>query len=335
MRSFAELPDRIEALTRVHERIAVVLLDAFGWAFVQRHADHPLLRRLEIEPIASQFPSTTTAHLTTLYTGLPVEQHGLYEWRVYEPSLDAVIRPLPFAPANDGDPPLTLDPRTLIPGPTFFERLEVPCTVLHPEEIADSTYGSVALAGARVVGFRGIERAVAQLADAPGLTYLYWDRIDTAGHRHGPSSPEFAQASLRALDALAAVDTPMLVTADHGQIDVTVTDDLDVLWPGLLAHLRQHPAGSARDLFLHVDDPQPVVAELSARLEGRATVHRAADLFPDAGPRLRERLADVCVLPAPGRMAGLRAFGNPERAFRGHHGGRTPEESETWVGVQA
>src|ERR1700709_635254 len=82
---FAELPGRIAALTREHERVAVVLLDAFGWAFVQRHADHPFLRRLKIEPVASQFPSTTTAHLTTLYTGLPVERHGLYEWQIYEP----------------------------------------------------------------------------------------------------------------------------------------------------------------------------------------------------------------------------------------------------------
>ena len=92
-----------------------MLLDAFGWAFVQRHADHPFLRRLEIEKVASQFPSTTTAHLTTLYTGLPVEEHGLYEWRVYEPSIDAVIRPLPFLPARDDDPPLTIDPRDVLP----------------------------------------------------------------------------------------------------------------------------------------------------------------------------------------------------------------------------
>src|SRR4051812_50002962 len=114
MRGFADLPGIIEQRLAQEERLAVVLLDAFGWAFVQRHADHPLLRRLEIDPIASQFPSTTTAHLTTLYTGLPVEQHGLYEWRVYEPALDAVIRPLPFL-AGYADEPLALDPKTLIP----------------------------------------------------------------------------------------------------------------------------------------------------------------------------------------------------------------------------
>jgi hypothetical protein len=333
MRGFAELPARIEALAAEHEQLAVVLLDAFGWAFVQRHADHPLLKRLQIEPIASQFPSTTTAHLTTLYSGLPVEQHGLYEWRCYEPAVGDVIRPLLFAAAGDGMPPLRISPRTLFPFETIFER--VPATALQPEEIADTKYGSAAFAGARVVGFRGIERAVAQLADTPGVTFLYWDRIDAAGHKHGPSSEEFVTASLRALDALATIHTPMLVTADHGQIDVTVTDDLEQVWPELRRHLKLHPAGSARDLFLHVDDPELVVEELAQRLGERAEVRLAPELFPHAGPRLKERLADVCVLPAPGRMVGLGTFSSAERAFRGHHGGRTPEESETWVGLQA
>ena len=331
MKGFAELPSLIEKLASEHERIAFVLLDAFGWAFVQRHADHPFLRRLEIEKVAAQFPSTTTAHLTTLYTGLPVEEHGLYEWRVYEPSIDAVIRPLPFLPARDDDPPLTIDPADVLPPARFFER--VPATVLQPEAITDSKYGSVALAGAQRERFATIEEGAARLGDAPGLTCLYWDRIDAIGHRHGPSNPLFDAEILRALDALAKVDTPLLVTADHGQIDVHVTDQLDVEWPPLLDHLRQHPAGSARDMFLHVDEPETVVDALAARLGDRARVCLAAELFPDAGPRLRERLADVCVLPAPGRMVGLQAFSSYERRFKGHHGGLTPEESETWIGM--
>ena len=144
MRGFAELPARIEALAREHERLAVVLLDAFGMAFVRRHADHPLLQRLEIEPLASQFPSTTTAHLTTLYTGLPVEEHGLYEWRTYEPLVGDVIRPLLWAPARDGDPPLTIDPGDVLPPARFFER--VPGLVLQPQAITGS---QVRLRGAR------------------------------------------------------------------------------------------------------------------------------------------------------------------------------------------
>jgi hypothetical protein len=331
MTGFAELPARIAALTREHERVAVVLLDAFGWAFVQRHADHPLLRRLQIEPVASQFPSTTTAHLTTLYTGLPVERHGLYEWQIYEPALDAIVLPLPFVGA---DGPLPLDPRVLVPGPTFFQQLEVPSLALQPAAIWPSTYSSAALAGAEVMPFETFAEAAAVLGTRSGLTYLYWDAIDAAGHRHGPSSREFDAAALAALDALETVrDTVLLVTADHGQIDVGEVDYLDVIWPPLLEHLRFGPAGSARDCFLHVDDPETVVHELAQRLDERAEVRLAAELFPDAGPRLKARLADVCVLPAPGRMAWLRAYPSRQLRFKGHHGGRTPEESETWVGL--
>ncbi|WP_028062871.1 alkaline phosphatase family protein [Solirubrobacter soli] len=332
MIGFADLPGRVAALTREHERVAVVLLDAFGWAFVQRHADHPFLKRLEIEPVASQFPSTTTAHLTTLYTGLPVAEHGLYEWCVYEPQLDAPILALPFV--TPSGVPLELDPRTVVPGPTIFERLDAPARVLQPEEIAFGKYNQAAFAGATVEPYQRFEQAVARLNATPGLTHLYWDKIDAAGHRHGPSHPEFVARSLTALDALASVrDTFIVVTADHGQLDVGPVDYLDDAWPPLLEHLRQEPCGSARDCFLHVSDPDTVVGELTAALGDRAEVRLAAELFPDAGPRLQARLADVCVLPAPGRMAWLRAYPSRQLEFKGHHGGLTAAESETWVGM--
>ena len=303
MRSFAELPGQIAALTREHERVAVVLLDAFGWDFVQRHSDHPLLRRMAIEPVASQFPSTTAAHLTTLYTGLPVAEHGLYEWQIYEPSLDRMILPLPFVDALDGKP-LALDPRELVPGPTFFEQLDVPVTALQPQAIWPSTYSSAALQGAAVIPYASFEDAAAQL-DRPGLTYLYWDGIDAAGHRHGPSSREFDAAIVAALDALERhlPRGTLLVTADHGQIDVADVDLLDDVWPDLPAH------AAARRLR-----PRLLPARRRARDRrrgtggpARASAPRSTSpptLFPDAGPRLRARLADVARRPRPAGWRG-------------------------------
>jgi hypothetical protein len=331
MTSFAELPARIEELTREHERVALILLDAFGMKFVERHSSHPLLKRLEMEPLASQFPSTTTAHLTTLYTGLPVTEHGLYEWRIYEPRVGDVIRPLPFLGSDDG--PIPAEPREIVPRPSFYERLEVPSTVLQPAHIWPSKYGSAAFAGADVISFKSLGEGLRRLG-VPGFSYLYWDAIDAAGHQHGPSSLQFDAAAIDALNAIEAAlpkDTLVLITADHGQIDVGPLDLLDDIWPELT--LRHPPTGSARDCFLHVDEPEHVRDELAARLGDRAEVRLARELFNDIGPRLEERLGDVCVLPAPGRMAWLRAFPSHERRFRGHHGGLTPDESQTWLGV--
>jgi hypothetical protein len=185
-----------------------------------------------------------------------------------------------------------------------------------------------------VVPFARFDEATRLLGTRTGLTYLYWDAIDAAGHRFGPSSPEFDAAALAALAALDAVrDTFLLVTADHGQIDVGEIDFLDVLWPPLRDHLRHGPAGSARDCFLHVTDPETVVGELAAVLGERGEVRLAAELFEDPGPRLLARLGDVCVLPAPGRMAWLEASPSAQLRFRGHHGGRTAEEAQTWIGI--
>jgi hypothetical protein len=167
----------------------------------------------------------------------------------------------------------------------------------------------------------------------PGYAYLYWDRIDAMGHIHGPDSREFAAAALDALDTLerGLRDTGalVLVTADHGQVATNPfrVDWLDELWPELPGLLTHRPAGSPRDVFLHTNEPDEVIAGLASRLEG-ARVCRASDLVAP-GPRS----ADVCVLPAPGRMAWLRPYAGRTTSFRGHHGGLHPDETETWVGA--
>jgi hypothetical protein len=362
VRGFADLPGHVLSLAAGGiERIALVLVDALGHTFLERHADHPLLQQMQVTPIDSMFPSTTTAHLTTLYTTLPVGQHGLYEWNVYEPAVDAVILPLPFVRAGRGGRPLPLSPHSIVPGPTLFEQLSdagMSSTVLQPKPIAKTRYGAAALRGARVVAYKDLADAPGALAKAlakPGFVYLYWDGVDYTGHIKGPSSPAFDAAARAALDAIEAgisrapPGTVLLVTADHGQVDVDPmrVDWLDQLWPPLIDRLRRDalrrplpPAGSARDCFLHVarGRAQEVATALGNRLEGRAQVKLVSELeaegaFGTVGPRLRARLADVCVLPGPGRMAWLASFPGPERHFHGHHGGLTPEERHTWLGT--
>jgi len=377
---FAELPGEIERLlgSGEAERVGVVLIDALGWAFVQRHLDHPLLHRCArdglLGPMASQFPSTTTAHVTTMHSGLPVGEHGLYEWRVLEPSAGRTIIPLTSSWADEGPPDglraAGVPPERYVPAPSFYERLAaqgIESIAIEPAAFSPSTFDQVALRGARVQTHSGLPDAAAQLAtalaapaDAPRYIFAYADEVDATGHAFGPSSPEFAAASRATLDGLEravfgpeapafAPGTVLLLTADHGQVDVHPerTDYVDLLWPELVGLLRAGAggrplaaAGSGRDLFLHIapEHVGRVVAELQARLGERGTVHATADMLaagwlgPRVGPRLLARLAEVCVLPAAGRMAWWSTLGGPVR-FRGHHGGRTAAEATTFLGA--
>jgi Type I phosphodiesterase / nucleotide pyrophosphatase len=333
---FSELPGLIARQLDSYDHVVVFLLDAFGWTFVERHAQHPLLRRIardgSLGPLRSQFPSTTTAHVTTMHTGLPVEDHGLYEWRIYEPALDAITIPLLVKP----DAPHA---RGLLPdGPSFYQRLAIrhgaTSTVFSPDRFSPSGFDAIALRGAKLVPYSELATLPLTPASEKSYTYIYYDLIDTTGHLHGPSSPEFDDISLRALDAIytlffgpqaaAFPNTLLLLTADHGQIDVSPDRVTYLSLPGI------SPAGSSRDLFVNLDPSE--IPTLNASLGEHATAVRSETLFGPIGPRLASRLPPICVLPSPGHQVWLTGHEDVEQKFLGHHGGLTPEESTTFLG---
>jgi hypothetical protein len=293
-----------------------------------------------------------------MHTGTPVGAHGLYEWNVYEPALDAVITPILYTPAGSFEPDglrgSGVGIADIVPPGTLYGRLGeagVRSVVLHPAAFSPSTYDSVATRGAELRPYAtladGAEGLVAALEE-PGYAYLYWHEIDATGHLRGPDSPEFDAACRHALDALDAAlaaagpEAVVLFTADHGQVavDPARVDYLDDVLPEIGRYLSHGPAGSARDVFLHAVPglAAELAGELRERLGGRAQVLQVAELeaagrFGEVGPRLRARLADVCVLPAEGRMAWLRSAAGVEQRFRGHHGGLDRAECESWLGV--
>jgi Type I phosphodiesterase / nucleotide pyrophosphatase len=380
---FAALPATVERLLGVGkggveldgvparaQRVVLVLLDAFGWSFFTRHGDHPLLRRLDaVTQLTTQFPSTTTAHVTTLHTGAPVGEHGLYEWHVYDAGLDTIVTPLLFSYAGDGVRDTLLragvDPAAVLPTePTLYERLGaagVACHAFQPAAFTPSSYDSVLTRGAHVHPVAELRPGLAELAstlhacDGRAYAYVYWDEVDTVGHLRGPSSSDFALAVQRCLDALdnglraLPEGTVVLLAADHGQVGVDPAKTIYVneRWPELLGLLARGsrgrvlaPAGSARDLFLHCreDTVEEVVGGLARLVGERATVHRMRDLVDagflgPVGERLRARMPDVCVLPAPGETVWWRERHRFDMRFRGHHGGLSEEEAQTQVGA--
>jgi hypothetical protein len=358
----------LEGLPGRAERVVLVLLDAFGWRFFTRHGDHPLLRRCHVVArLTTQFPATTAAHVTTIHSGMPVGEHGLYEWNVYDPTLDALITPLLFSYAGDGERDTLLragaDPAVVLPSvTTLYDRLTVAGVVCHafePAAFAPSTYDRVLAHGAHIHPMRDLPGGLVELATTlraavgPAYAYVYWDELDATGHLHGPSSREFATVVARCLDALDAglralpEGTVVLLAADHGQVDVDpqTTMYVNEVWPELPSLLARGagdrvlaPAGSARDLFLHCRPETVALVRdgLARRLGERATVHVVADLvaagwFGPVGERLRARLPDLCVLPGPGETVWWRERHRFEMGFRGHHGGLMEDEAQTQV----
>jgi predicted AlkP superfamily pyrophosphatase or phosphodiesterase len=359
-------PELLGGLDRRWTRVVLVVVDAFGWSVAERHADHPFLRRVAADGVlaqlTSQFPSTTSAHMTTLHTGVPVGESGIYEWFQYEPALDRMIASLLFSYAGDDARETlagALDPAALYPPETIYERLAaagVSSRAVQHASIADTTFSRATLRGAGVRPFTAgdgwVAEAFAACTGDPAYVVVYVDDVDAAGHDFGPSSDAHAAAAEGVLDGLARLaellrgggETLLLVTADHGQVRVhpATTVFVNERLPELARHLRRGrdgrplaPAGSARDLFLHVlpDRMGDVVALLEELLADAASVRPTAELvaegvFGEAGPRLRERIGDLVVLPRPGETVWWREPGRYDMRFRGHHGGLSPGEMQ-------
>jgi hypothetical protein len=137
------------------------------------------------------------------------------------------------------------------------------------------------------------------------------------------------------------------MTADHGASEVdpktAVYLNTDPRFAGVERFLKSNragellvPAGSARDMFLYIQDDllDEAQAFLSTRLEGKADVVRVSDLAeagyfgPVISPAFRARVGNLVILPRRYESVWWYVKDKYEQKFRGHHGGLTPQEME-------
>ncbi len=369
--------DVLGNLPTKYNTVIFFFIDAFGWRFFERYAEkYAFLKTVSsqgvVSKLTSQFPSTTAAHVTCMHTGLNVGQSGVYEWNYYEPLVDDIISPLLFSYARDKIlrdtvKKASISPKQFFPNQTFYQTLQsrgVASHILQYQSYTPSTYSDIVFQGAAVHPYTTLQDALTTLTHllvnqpqtAPTYYFFYFDRIDAACHNHGPFSRQFEDEVDRLLTTLAQTfyksvrgktgNTLLMMSADHGQVEVDPrkTYYLNRQVPGIRRYLKTNqranllvPAGSARDMFLHVKDEyvDTLILDLKQRLAGRAEVYRTSELlaqnfFGRQPPSrlLLDRIGNVVILPYKHESVWWYEEGVFSMHFYGHHGGLTPEEME-------
>ena len=373
---FAGLPNRItDAFTTgKYDAVILFLVDGFGWRFFERFQDLPFLQRIvkngKVEKLTSQFPSTTAAHLTTIHTGWNVGQSGVYEWYYYEPHLDAIIAPLLYSYAGtkerDTLRPAKAQPTFLYPRGVFYPELRrkgVTPYVFGSREYTPSVYSKAVMDGAEIRGFKTLSEAVSNLQllierqTNPLYVHLYFDKIDALCHEYGPTAPQVeaeCETFLLAMEYYfeqifkSRKKILFLITADHGMAEVdpqtTIYLNRHPNFAGFKRFLKVNrqgqllvPAGSARDMFLYIQDDLLEEAQsfLATRLDEKADVVKTENLIEEGyfgaevSPRFRERVGNLVILPYRSESVWWYEKDKFEMKFYGHHGGLTPPEMET------
>jgi hypothetical protein len=327
------------------ERICVVVVDGLGHRMLlERPRAAPFLSTL-MDPeqcLVAGAPSTTATSMASFGTGLPPGRHGLVGYEVMDPDRGELLNELRWHPDTD---PLRWQPH-----PTVFQELAargVPVTQIGNPEFYGSGLTEAALRGATFVGLTRLRDRVDAAVDRlrePGLVYLYWADVDSVGHVHGWRSAQWRR-TVRALDReLARLSrclpsgTLLVITADHGMVDVPHAERLDLAaQPGLWSRFRVLGGeGRFAQLYCEPGTPADRVADLARQLadwigERAHVCTRAAAIdagwFGPVEDRVRPRLGEVIVAGRePFTLIDSRTARPHTLSLIGQHGSLTPDE---------
>lgn len=245
--------------------VAVLLLDGLGYHGLRLAARYaPTLASImsgalwgtTVRTITAGFPTTTPTSLTSLGTGAAPGAHGVLGFNVNVPGTDQVLTHIAWSDEPD---PLRWQP--LATQFTVAASAGVAAHVVSRPEYAGTGLTTAAFRGGRYVDARNLDEIadgiLAGLAGRRSIVYAYHPDIDGAGHLFGLGSPQWL-AAVAAVDRMLTrlidrlpLDAALVVTADHGQINVPEDRRFDLDTDPRLREGVRVAAGEPRVRYLH------------------------------------------------------------------------------------
>lgn len=203
-------PDIRRVIVVVLDGLRPDAIDAFDLAHVRRLAMHGASTMCA----QTVTPSVTWSALTSLFTGVSPQCHGILSESLRLPRPKRALDPLPAVLKRAG-----------LPSSGFMRR--VPTLY---RGIAGTIARGLGFTEARFVGGNALEILLAGSEalrrQQSGLIFFHWPDADRAGHQHGWMTPPYGDAAQRMDTALgmlcgaAAIDrdphTLLIALADHG-----------------------------------------------------------------------------------------------------------------------
>lgn len=329
--------------------VVVLLVDGLGWNLLRARAEHaPFLAALDGRPLTAGFPTTTSVSLASLGTGRPPGEHGITGYTSRLGDHPDPVNWLSWRRAHAATPLLDdFPPETVQPLPTAFERGER--AGLDVSVVSGNSFRGTGLTRAVLRGgtYRGVftgadlitEVGEAVAAPRP-LVYCYTGDLDLIGHVRGPNHPAWdvqlglVDQLVRQIAARLPAGVRLLVTADHGMVEVPEAARIDLdAEPELKADVELI-AGEARMRHLHVlaGRADAVAARWSERFGDRLAVVLRDDAIargwfgPVVTPAAAERIGDVLII-STSDAAVVRTRAEPRVSLMaGHHGALTDDE---------
>lgn len=315
------------------------MVDGLGWENINQFPGHaPFMKKHMTKQSKgfSGFPSTTASSIVSLATGAEPSLHGFIGYRIFDREKSESVNLLTGLDSNGVSRYLNV--------PNLSEQAQT--VVVSRPEYRDSGFSYATFPNARFLGEEKISSrfdvATEELNSGSGkIIYLYVPELDQTAHRFGSRSEKWVQllelvdSQLKKLIATVQPNRGVVLTADHGVIDVPNEGHIYLDECQALSGRLLDVGGDPRATFLYFApevEIQGMKRELRAWLGEAAHVVDVSELV-EAGLYSSDVLAhsnikpDLVVLAGTKRATYHRNFAKPASLnMIGQHGGVSVEE---------
>jgi len=311
-----------------------------------------------LAPLTSVVPSTTSAALTTLWTGKAPAEHGIIGYEVWLREYGMIANMIFHAPSVFFGETGSLrhagfSPDTFLPVPTLGPHLVnqgVEVSALMHSSILHSGLSEMHLPAVKQYPYRSTSDMLVTLRNLLNskknqktYSYLYWSAIDTLSHRFGPEDERVLwelstfgislERFLKEQKQHGRGDTLFLILADHGQVYTPPKQEFELQKHSeFLSHLMMVPtcenrlpflfvrSGHENALLNYIETVWPGQFDL---INGEKVLESGVFGDYSSFPEIANRVGDFVVFPRRDHYWWWADKPNP---LLGRHGGLNPQE---------
>lgn len=345
------LEHRIAGFVGAPRHLVFFLIDGMGLNVSRHFPRGGFFDRTFACELRALFPSTTANVLTATRTSRWPAENGITGWWTYLAHAGRTIAPLPLVDreTDRSARELGIGPSDVFPPRPAGDGDSGSRFAIVPEDLRSGEFTNWANNDSKISGYGNLEELEQTILDtiehSPTSSYtsVYVPDVDSLSHTHGYDGPEVAACVARLDRLLERIcsrlphDTRMVVTADHGQVQIPPERHLCVYNDDpLLEFLETPPSGEATAPLFHVRNE--LVNEFgewfAASRFGRWFTLLSTDSASQIGlygpaplsAPMMDRLGTFTgIAPFPALLDYVPPGGKPLE-HRGAHGGLRPEE---------
>lgn len=223
-----------EKLNKQYQNVILLILDGMGEHILNNLSPNGYFIKNKIDCLTSVFPSTTTAALTTYYSGRPPYETGWIAWSQYFKEYGRALDMLAHRESYQGEilkkPSIDVF-KTIVNYESVFDRIEKVNSNIKAFEITPTYSDKRSARSIRADNIDEAIEAISLISQIPGEKFMlaYCDNPDSLLHKCGATSEEAklfiteTEEKIKRLYETLPQDTILIITADHGHKNIEKT----------------------------------------------------------------------------------------------------------------